>query len=91
MVGDVRGAGFFWAVELVKDKNGNVRFDAAERERLLRGFLAPKLLAAGLICRPDDRGDSIIQLAPTLTSGQAEFDEIEQILRSVLTEAQGVL
>jgi adenosylmethionine-8-amino-7-oxononanoate aminotransferase len=91
MVADVRGAGFFWALELVKDKNGNVRFDAAERERLLRGFLAPRLLAAGLICRPDDRGDSIIQLAPTLTSEQAQFDEMEQILRSVLTEAQGVL
>jgi adenosylmethionine-8-amino-7-oxononanoate aminotransferase len=88
MVADVRGAGFFWSIELVKDKAGNVRFDAAERERLLRGFLAPKLLDAGLICRPDDRGDSVVQLAPVLTSEQAQFDEIEQILRSVLTEAQ---
>ncbi len=91
MVADVRGAGFFWALELVKDRTGNVRFDAAERERLLRGFLAPRLLAAGLICRPDDRGDAIVQLAPTLISGQAEFDEMEQVLRSVLGEAQAVL
>ena len=91
MVGDVRGAGYFWALELVKDKDGNVRFDADERERLLRGFLAPRLLQAGLICRPDDRGDSIIQLAPTLISGQQQFDEIEQILREVLTEAATVL
>ncbi len=90
IVGDVRGAGFFWAVELVKDAAGT-RFDAEERERLLRGFLAPRLFAAGLICRPDDRGDSIIQLAPTLISGQEQFDEIEQILRGVLTEAQSVL
>src|SRR5918993_3329694 len=66
LVGDVRGAGFFWALELVKDRDGLVRFDAEERERLLRGFLAPRLLAAGLICRPDDRGDSVVQLAPTL-------------------------
>ena len=91
LVGDVRGAGYFWAVELVKDKNGHVRFDADERERLLRGFLAPRLLEAGLICRPDDRGDSIVQLAPTLISDQTQFDEIEQILRAVLTEAQTVL
>ena len=55
------------------------------------GFLAPRLFAAGLICRPDDRGDSIIQLAPTLISGQQEFDEIERILRQVLTEAESVL
>ena len=90
LVGDVRGAGFFWALELVKDDSG-ARFDADERERLLRGFLAPRLLEAGLICRPDDRGDSIVQLAPTLISDQAQFDEMEQILRSVLTEAQSVL
>ena len=91
LVGDVRGAGYFWAVELVKDRDGRVRFDADERERLLRGFLAPRLLQAGLICRPDDRGDAIVQLAPTLISDQGQFDEIEQILRAVLTEAQSVL
>ena len=90
IVGDVRGAGFFWAVELVKDRSGT-RFDAGERERLLRGFLGPRLLTAGLIARPDDRGDAIVQLAPTLVSGQEQFDEIEQVLRVVLTEAQGVL
>ena len=90
LVGDVRGAGYFWALELVKDDQHG-RFDADERERLLRGFLAPRLLEAGLICRPDDRGDSILQLAPTLISGQAEFDEMAQILRSVLQEAEGVL
>ena len=91
LVGDVRGAGYFWAVELVKDRDGFVRFDAEERERLLRGFLAPRLYAAGLICRPDDRGDSIVQLAPTLISGQEQFDEIEQGLREVLTEAEQLL
>ncbi len=91
LVGDIRGAGYFWAVELVKDKDGHVRFDADERERLLRRFLAPRLLQAGLICRPDDRGDAIVQLAPTLISDQGQFDEIEQILRAVLTEAQSVL
>lgn len=91
LVGDVRGAGYFWAVELVKDRDGAVRFDAGERERLLRGFLGPRLYRAGLICRPDDRGDAIVQLAPTLISGQQQFDEIEQALREVLTEAESVL
>ena len=90
LVGDVRGAGYFWTLELVKDKESLLRFDAEERERLLRGFLAPRLYEAGLICRPDDRGDSVVQLAPTLISGQEQFDELEQALRTVLVEAEAV-
>jgi len=87
IVGDVRGEGYFWALELVKDKTTKETFDAAERERLLRGFLATALFEAGLYCRADDRGDPVIQLAPPLICGQAEFDEMAQILRGVLTEA----
>lgn len=87
IVGDVRGAGYFYGIELVKDKSTRETFDAAESERLLRGFLSKALFDAGLYCRADDRGDPVIQLAPPLTVGPAEFDEIESRLRSVLTEA----
>ncbi len=87
IVGDVRGDGFFYGIELVKDKATKETFDDAESERLLRGFLSAALFDAGLYCRADDRGDPVVQLAPPLTAGQAEFDEIEQVLRSVLTEA----
>jgi adenosylmethionine-8-amino-7-oxononanoate aminotransferase len=87
IVGDVRGDGYFYGIELVKDKATKETFDDAECERLLRGFLSHALFEAGLYCRADDRGDPVIQLAPPLICGQAEFDEIEQILRSVLTEA----
>jgi hypothetical protein len=87
IVGDVRGDGFFYGIELVKDKATRETFDDAESERLLRGFLSPALFEAGLVCRADDRGDPVIQLAPPLICEQAQFDEIEQILRSVLTEA----
>jgi adenosylmethionine-8-amino-7-oxononanoate aminotransferase len=87
ILGDVRGEGFFYALELVKDKASKETFDDDERERLLRGFLSSALLEAGLYCRPDDRGDPVVQLAPPLISGQKEFDQIEQILRGVLTEA----
>ncbi|WP_091226121.1 aspartate aminotransferase family protein [Microbacterium sp. 3J1] len=91
IVGDVRGDGYFFGIELVKDKATRETFDDAESERLLRGFLSPALFEAGLYCRADDRGDPVIQLAPPLTVGAAEFRQIEQILRSVLTEAQSVL
>jgi adenosylmethionine-8-amino-7-oxononanoate aminotransferase len=87
IVGDVRGAGYFYGIELVKDKTTRETFDDDEAERLLRGFLSTALFDAGLYCRADDRGDPVIQLSPPLTCGPAEFDEIEQILRGVLGEA----
>jgi adenosylmethionine-8-amino-7-oxononanoate aminotransferase len=87
IVGDVRGDGFFYGIEMVKDKVTKETFDDDESERLLRGFLSRALFDAGLYCRADDRGDPVIQLAPPLICDQSHFDEMEQILRSVLTEA----
>src|SRR5688572_23781373 len=87
IVGDVRGDGYFYGIELVKDKTTKETFDEDESERLLRGFLSKALYDAGLYCRADDRGDPVVQLAPPLTIGEPEFDEIESILRGVLTEA----
>jgi adenosylmethionine-8-amino-7-oxononanoate aminotransferase len=87
IVGDVRGSGFFYGIELVKDKNTKESFDAEETERVLYGFLSKKLFENGLYCRADDRGDPVVQLAPPLISNQETFDEIEQILRATLTEA----
>jgi adenosylmethionine-8-amino-7-oxononanoate aminotransferase len=87
IVGDVRGDGYFYGIELVKDKATKETFTDEESETLLRGFLSRALFEAGLHCRADDRGDTVVQLAPPLIVGQAEFDQMEQILRSVLTEA----
>jgi adenosylmethionine-8-amino-7-oxononanoate aminotransferase len=87
IVGDIRGAGYFWAVELVKDKDTRETFDDEESERLLRGFLSGALYDAGLICRADDRGDPVVQLAPPLICGEEEFELMASILQEVLTEA----
>ncbi|MCW2808790.1 MAG: hypothetical protein JWQ93_2745 [Marmoricola sp.] len=87
IVGDIRGDGYFYGIELVKDQKTKETFDDAECERLLRGFLSGALFEAGLYCRADDRGDPVIQLAPPLIADQAVFDEIETILRDVLTRA----
>ena len=91
IVGDVRGDGYFYGIELVKDKKTKETFNDDEAERLLRGFLSKALFDAGLYCRADDRGDPVIQLAPPLIVGQKEFDQIESTLRSVLTEAWSIL
>ncbi len=91
IVGDVRGDGYFFGIELVKDKSTKQTFDEDESERLLRGFLSRALYDAGLYCRADDRGDPVIQLAPPLTVGPSEFREIGGILRGVLSEASRIL
>ena len=87
IVGDVRGTGYFHAIELVKDQDSDAQWTDEESETLLRGFLSGELYERGLICRADDRGDPVIQLSPPLIAGPAQFDEIESILRPVLTEA----
>ncbi len=87
IVGDVRGAGFFHAIELVKDQDSDEQWSDEESETLLRGFLSGELFERGLICRADDRGDPVIQLSPPLIAGPEQFAEIESILRPVLTEA----
>jgi adenosylmethionine-8-amino-7-oxononanoate aminotransferase len=87
IVGDVRGAGYFHAIELVKDQETKASFSHEESEALLRSFLSAELFARGLICRADDRGDPVIQFSPPLIAGPEQFAEIEGVLRPVLEEA----
>ncbi|MEO5708329.1 MAG: aspartate aminotransferase family protein [Nocardioidaceae bacterium] len=91
IVGDVRGDGYFYGIELVKDKSTKETFNEVESEKLLRGFLSKALYESGLYCRADDRGDPVIQLSPPLICGQEHFDEIEQKLRAVLEKAGTLL
>ncbi|HEU0248821.1 MAG TPA: aspartate aminotransferase family protein [Gaiellaceae bacterium] len=91
IVGDLRGTGYFWAIELVKDKDTRETFSDEECEKLLRGYLSTALWDAGMICRADDRGDPVIQISPPLVAGQAEFDEITGILGEVLTGATALM
>jgi adenosylmethionine-8-amino-7-oxononanoate aminotransferase len=87
IVGDVRGAGFFQAIELVKDQDTKETFSDDESEELLRGFMSGELYRRGLICRADDRGDPVVQLSPPLVADSEQFGEIDAVLRAVLSEA----
>jgi adenosylmethionine-8-amino-7-oxononanoate aminotransferase len=91
IAGDLRGAGCFYALELVKDKQTRETFDDDESENLLRAFVSPQLFERGLICRADDRGDPVVQISPPLVAGKQEFDELVGILGDVLDEAWGRL
>jgi adenosylmethionine-8-amino-7-oxononanoate aminotransferase len=87
LVGDVRGDGYFLAIELVADKATRGTFTDEQAEWLLRGYLSPRLYEAGLICRADDRGEPVITLSPPLIAGEEEFAFIESTLRTALTDA----
>jgi adenosylmethionine-8-amino-7-oxononanoate aminotransferase len=87
IVGDVRGDGYFYAIELVKDKETKEHMEDEESEKLLRGFLSGELYRRGLICRADDRGDPVIQFSPPLIADTEQFEEIVEVLRPVLEEA----
>jgi adenosylmethionine-8-amino-7-oxononanoate aminotransferase len=87
IAGDLRGVGYFYALELVKDKETKETFSDEECDALLRGFLSPQMFERGLICRADDRGDPVVQISPPLVAGPAEFDELVGILGEVLAEA----
>jgi adenosylmethionine-8-amino-7-oxononanoate aminotransferase len=87
IVGDVRGMGYFWAIELVKDRETKATFSDQESDELLRGYLSAELFDRGLICRADDRGEPVVQLSPPLIAGPEQFAEIESVLRPVLEEA----
>jgi len=87
IVGDLRGAGFFYALELVKDKQPRASFSEEECDELLRGFVSPRLFEEGLLCRADDRGDPVVQISPPLVAEQREFDAIAGTLGTVLEEA----
>jgi adenosylmethionine-8-amino-7-oxononanoate aminotransferase len=87
IAGDLRGTGFFYALELVKNKETRETFSDEECETLLRGFVSPQLFEKGLICRADDRGDPVIQISPPLIATQKEFDIITTTLGEVLSEA----
>ena len=68
IVGDLRGVGWFYALELVRDKESKETFTDAECEALLRGFLSPEMFRRGLICRVDDRGDPVVQVSLPLVA-----------------------
>ena len=91
IVGNIRGEGFFYGIELVKDQKTRESFTPQESERILRGFISNELFESGIYCRTDDRGDPVVQLAPALIADEKQFGEIEVILRNVLSKANSMI
>jgi adenosylmethionine-8-amino-7-oxononanoate aminotransferase len=87
IVGDVRGMGHFFSIEVVRDRTSREALTGPEAEWLLKDVLSAELWERGLICRLDDRADPIVQIAPPLVADAALFEEIAEILRAGLEVA----
>ena len=87
LVGDVRGMGFFWALEMVKDRETKELFSSDEADWLLRKELSRHMDDMGLLCRLDDRGEPVIQLSPPLVSDAALIDRIVDIVGTAAERA----
>ncbi len=87
IVGDVRGMGHFFAIEVVKDQETREELTEEEANWLLKDVLSDRLFEKGLICRLDDRAEPIVQIAPPLIADAGLFEEITEILRDGLTHA----
>ncbi|HVQ86854.1 MAG TPA: aminotransferase class III-fold pyridoxal phosphate-dependent enzyme, partial [Actinomycetes bacterium] len=87
LVGDVRGVGHFFALEMVKDRATKETFGEAEANWLLRDVLSARMYENGLLCRLDDRGEPVIQLSPPLVADQKILGEIVDILGDALDYA----
>jgi len=90
-VGDIRGAGYFYGIELVKDSASQERFSELECKQLLGEILSPRTFELGLICRTEDKAEPVIQLAPPLVAGPEEFRVIVRTLRQAISEAQEIM
>ncbi len=90
-VGDIRGMGYFYGIELVKDQKTKETFSGPEGDRLLRDLLSPRLFELGLHCRADDRGDPVLQLSPPLIAGPEEIEFMVRVIRQALIESMEAL
>ena len=91
IVGDVRGTGYFYALELVADRDRKLAFTDEQSERLIRGFLSRRLPELGLICRVDARDQPVLQLAPPLVADRAVLGELLDIVDQALGEADKLM
>jgi adenosylmethionine-8-amino-7-oxononanoate aminotransferase len=86
LVGDVRGAGFHYSLELVTDKDARVWEGELSAAEFVGTKLAPALLDAGILCRAavDHEGTPLIQFSPPLIFSRENIDWLTEQVRAIL-------
>jgi adenosylmethionine-8-amino-7-oxononanoate aminotransferase len=86
-VGDIRGRGLFWGIEIVEDRATKKPFDPKLR---MHARLKRKALAAGLMCYPMGgaidglQGDHVL-LAPPFILDESQLDELVDKLGTAIS------
>ncbi|HEX2729178.1 MAG TPA: aspartate aminotransferase family protein [Rubrobacteraceae bacterium] len=88
IVKEVRGMGFFWAVEVNAERADGTPLEGDEYQRYFKGVVSRKLLEGGLICRFDDKEDPVIQYSPALIADKEILSKIAEITDDALTELE---
>jgi len=88
IVDEVRGIGFFWALEIRPERPDGTPLTEDEHQKYFRGVLTRKLIEGGLICRVDDKDDPVIQFSPALISDREVISRIAEITDDALTELE---
>jgi adenosylmethionine-8-amino-7-oxononanoate aminotransferase len=88
IVKEVRGMGFFWAVEVKPERADGTPLEEDEYDKYFKGVVSRKLLEGGLICRFDDKDDPVIQYSPALVSDREVLSRIAEITDYALTELE---
>ncbi len=86
MVSEVRGIGFFYAVELTADRETGRRLTTEQADVLLKQTLPPLMMEAGLYTRADDRGEPKILLCPPLISTRSDIDDMVSMVDRTLDQ-----
>ncbi len=88
VVKEVRGMGFFWAVEINPERADGTPLEGDEYQKYFKGVVSRKLMEGGLICRFDDKDDPVIQFSPALVSDREVISKIAEITDGALTELE---
>jgi len=75
-IGDVRGTGYFYALEFWKDGPNGVPLSDEEAKALQTGVLAEFVRDAKIMIRPDDRGATMLILSPPLVADKTVIDDL---------------
>jgi adenosylmethionine-8-amino-7-oxononanoate aminotransferase len=88
IVKEVRGMGFFWAVEVTPERADGTPLEGEEYQKYFKGVLTRRLVENGLICRFDDKEDPVIQYSPALVADRETLSKIAEITSDALTELE---
>lgn len=90
-VKEVRGLGYFYALELMVDRSSGVELSDSQRAHLHGGVLNQFVRDARLLIRPDDRGATMLVLSPPLVADDEVLNDIALRVDQVLSATENWL